>query len=217
MGCAMTSLRTVFFSILMTFLSALGGSGASAATVQSYTIHAEGAFTSLHYGGLYAYDQATYAFQSHQDITFSNPGSASLAGHRLSASMRTTSGSAVMQYNPDGDMITGNATITGCTGFLSFLCMGGTQTFDVATQSLSSFTVNASLTTLSAAGLVYRSDDIVDWTSGTTSFFNSGGLETVGFEVSSLDIAPVPLPGGLALLLGGTLLLAGLRTRSALN
>jgi len=95
--------------------------------------------------------------------------------------------------------------------------MGGTQTFDVATQSLSSFTVNASLTTLSAAGLVYRSDDIVDWTSGTTSFFNSGGLETVGFEVSSLDIAPVPLPGGLALLLGGTLLLAGLRTRSALN
>jgi len=88
MGCAMTSLRTVFFSILTTFLSAIGVSGASAATVQSYTIHAEGAFTSLHYGGLYAYDQATYAFQSHQDITFSNPGSASLAGHRLSASMR---------------------------------------------------------------------------------------------------------------------------------
>lgn len=208
MGCAMTSLKTIFFSILMTFLSVIG---ASAATVQSYTIHAEGAFTSLHYSGLYAYDQATYAFHSYQDITFSNAGSASLAGHRLSALMRTTSGSAVMQYNPDGDIITGNATITGCTGFLSFLCIGGTQSFDVATQSLSSFTVNASSTTLSAAGLVYRSDALVDWTSGTTSFFNSGGLEAVGFEVSSLDIAPVPLPGGLALLLGGTLLLAGLR------
>jgi len=84
MGCAMTSLKTVFVSIVMSLLSALGS---AAATVQTYTIHAEGAFTSLQYGGLYAYDQATYAFQSHQDITFSNADSASLAGHRLSTSI----------------------------------------------------------------------------------------------------------------------------------
>jgi len=216
MGCAMTSLKTAAMSMLFSLVASLG---VQAATLQTYTIHAQGAFSALHYSGLYSYDHATYAFQSHQSITFTDPSSVSLAGHHLSGAMRTTSGSARMQFSPDGDLVAGNASITGCTGFLTFLCTGGTQVFDLATQRLSSFTVNASLATLSASDLVYQSDAVVDWTAGTTSFFNSGGLQTMDFKISSLEInlAPVPLPGGFALLFGGAMLLAGLKARAALN
>lgn len=209
----MSALKTAVYSGLLVLVSVIG---AHAATLQTYTIRAEGGFAALEYGALYSYDRAASAFHSYQNVAFEDAGHASLEGHPLSDVFHATSGSAQLRYNAAGDPLWGNASITGCSGLLMFLCKGGTQVFDAAAQSLRSFDINSSLTILSPTELIHQNDTLVDWTAGSTSFFNSGGVETVSFKIASLSIAlaPVPLPAGLALLLVSLGVLAGVKLRA---
>jgi len=214
----MTRVKTGLIAISILLGLGLGlGSAAKAAPLQSYTIRAEGQFSSLWYPGLASYDQASSQYLSSRETTFFDAGAAELATHELSAQFQSVSGSAHVSVDLQGDPVNGNASITGCSGFLSFLCSGGTQMFDLASQTVSSFTTNAAFTTLSAAGLRHGNDRDASWTSGSTSFFTTGGGETVAFSVSSLeiDVSPVPLPAGIVLLLGGLAMLgvAGARQR----
>ncbi len=194
------------------------GSAATATPLQSFTIRAEGQFSSLWYPGLASYDQASFQYLSSRETTFFDAGAAELATHELSAQFQAVSGSAHMRVSAQADPANGNASITGCSGFLSFLCSGSTQIFDLASQTISSFTTNSAITTLSAAGLYHGTDRDAHWTSGSTSFFTTGGGETVAFSVTSLeiDVSPVPLPAGFAFLLGGLAMLgaAGARKRT---
>jgi len=214
----MTRVKTGLIAISTLLGLGLGlGSAATATPLQSFTIRAEGQFSSLWYPGLASYDQASYQYLSSRETTFFDADAAALATHELSAQFQAVSGTAHVSVSAQDDPLYGNASITGCSGFLSFLCRGSTQMFDLAAQTISSFTTNAAFTTLSASGLHHGNDRDASWTSGSTSFFTSGGGETIRFSVTSLeiDVSPVPLPAGFALLLGGLALLgaAGVKKR----
>ncbi len=211
----MASAQAAVFSALFLLVSSFS---ASAATIQNYSIYAEGSFTSLGYQQLYSHDRMTSAFSMHPNMSFAEATSADLDGHYLANALRAKTGSARLRYDAGPQSDGERATITDCTGFLIFLCEGRAQVFETETRTLHSYTVNSSITSLSDNGLLHRSDAAVGWSSESTIFFNAGALQTVAFNISSLDIdlETVPLPTSLALLLGGIAFLGGLRTKRAL-
>ena len=210
-------MRFVTFIIGLAGLSVLLTSPVRGAEVQNFMLSVQGHFTGLNYASLNSMNSATGSFQSHRDMTFTDGTAASLSGHRLEDVFVQTLGQVHIAYDADANPQTGNVVLSGCSGLFALLCSGTTQVFDMAAQSLASYTTNSMHTMVTQEGLLHRNDHDVRWTAGSTFFFNSGAMETVEFAFTEFEIelAPVPVPAALALLLGGLGGLAAIGRRQA--
>ncbi|EPX76892.1 hypothetical protein [Litoreibacter arenae] len=192
--------------------AALTAFSAQAAPVL-YEVNVETEFNSVAFGSAISRDMATGRYQRHTGLSYTDAASSALDGFSWIADARQTTGSLQFVYDEaDADAVA--PVFSNCTGVLRSLCTGTVTRLAFDATDFSNSDGLSFLTQLGAGSLRYSDDRSYSWDDGTRHFTQMGYGVTVTHDVTSLSIAPVPLPASLGFLLAGLGLLVGARRMS---
>lgn len=181
------------------------------ASTQNFHLSVEGSLNSVDFGRSYSVDEATGDFQMHSRMVYTDPNAVALDGLRWVNEIRSTTGS--LDFSLDQTDPYASPLVSNCTGFLSYLCSGSYLAIDIPSRSFTSSDYTSFLVRMNSSSLIFDEDSSFQWTDGSRSFSSFGYGIQISYDIDSVSIAPVPLPSGLALMLGALGLLVGVRRK----